>query len=36
MTYGVTSWMSYQQKIIALSLTEVEYIALSDDGHQLV
>jgi len=36
MTYGVTSWMSYQQKIIALSLTEAEYIALSDYGHQLV
>jgi len=35
MAQEVTSWMSYQQKIIALSSTEAEYIALSDCGCQL-
>jgi len=35
MTYKVTFWISYQQKIVALSLTEAEYIAFSDCGHQL-
>jgi len=27
--------MSHQQKTVALSLTEAEYMALSDCGHQL-
>ena len=36
LAYGVISWISYQQKIVALSSTEAEYIALSDCSHQLV
>ena len=36
MTCGVTFWMSCQKKTVALSLTEAEYIALSDCGCQLV
>ena len=36
MAYGVISWMSCQQKTVVLSLTEAEYIALSDCGCQLV
>jgi len=35
MAQGVTFWMSYQQKTVALSSTEAEYIVLSDCGHQL-
>jgi len=31
--HGVTSWMNHQQKTVALSLNEAEYIALSGCGH---
>ena len=34
--YEVTSQMSCQQKTIALSLTNAEYIAFSDYNHRLV
>jgi len=33
---GITSWLSRKQKSVALSSTEVEYMALSDCSHQLV
>ncbi len=36
MAHRVISWISCQQKIVALSLIETEYIAFSDCGHQLV
>ena len=36
MAYGVIPWISCQQKIVALSSTEVEYMALSDCSCQLV
>ena len=36
MAYGVIFWISCQQKIVALSSTEVEYMALSDCSCQLV
>jgi len=36
MAHGVIFWMSHQQKTIALSSTETEYMALSDCSHQLV
>jgi len=35
MAHGATSWISHQQKTVALSSTETEYMALSDCGHQL-
>jgi len=34
--HKITSWMSCQQKIITLSLTEAEYMVLSNYGYQLV
>jgi len=33
---GITSWLSCKQKLVALSSTEAEYMALSDCSHQLV
>ena len=36
MAHGVTSWISCQQKIIVLSSTKAEYIALSNCSYQLV
>jgi len=33
---GITSWLSHKQKLVALSSTEAEYMALSDYSHQLV
>ena len=36
MAYRVTFWMSHQQKTVALSSTETEYMALSNCSHQLV
>jgi len=32
MAQGIIFWISYQQKTIALSLTETKYMALSDCG----
>jgi len=36
MAYRVTSWISYQQKTVALSSTKAEYIVFSNCGHQLI
>ena len=36
MTYRVTSWMSHQQKTVALFSTKAEYMALSNCGCQLI
>ena len=33
---GITSWLSHKQKSVALSSTEVKYIALSDYSCQLI
>jgi len=33
MAHGVIFWISYQQKTVALSLTETEYMALSNCSH---
>jgi len=35
MAQKVISWMNHQQKTVALSSTEAEYMALSDCGCQL-
>ena len=35
MAQEVTFWISCQQKTVVLFLTETEYMALSDHGHQL-
>ena len=33
---GITFWLSYKQKSIALSFTEAEYMTLSDCSRQLI
>jgi len=33
MAYGITFWISHQQKTIVLSSIETEYMGLSDCGH---
>ena len=35
LAYGVTFWLSHQQKTVALSSTETEYIVFSDCSYQL-